>query len=83
MVIHPSITVAVVTHFISSSSSILAMLSNLALLGDVLRGGTSVIMQWRNVVMASILLAAAAWEGANDKEAKEVNTDNKLANSWQ
>ena len=61
MVIHPSITVAVVTHFTSSSSSLLAMSSNLALLGDVLRGGTSVGVQLRNIVMAqvwSIVLAA-------------------------
>ena len=81
MVIHPSITVAVVTHFISSSSSssLLAMLLNLALLGDLFGGGTSIDVQWRNVVMTpawSTVITVATWEGANKEEAKEVNADN-------
>ena len=42
MVIHSPNTLTVVTHFISSSSSLLAMSSNLALLGDIPRGETSV-----------------------------------------
>jgi hypothetical protein len=86
MVIHPSITVAVVTHFISSPSSLLVMLLNLALLGDVLGGGTSVDVPCRNVVMVpawSIVLATAAWEGVNDKEAEEANTDDKPTDAWR
>ena len=85
MVIHLSITVAIVTNFISFSSAILAMLSNSALLGNVLGGGTSVGVRWRNVVVApawSIVLATATWEGANNEEAKEANADDKPPNLW-
>ncbi len=42
MVIHSSTAIAVVTHFILPSSSLLVMSSNSALFGNVLRGGTSV-----------------------------------------
>ena len=76
--------VAIVTHFISSSSSLLAMLLNSTLLGNVLGGRTSVNIHWRNVIMAPVwsIVLAAAWEGANHEEAVEANTDNKPVNSW-
>ena len=85
MVIHPFIIVTAVTQFISSSSSLLVMPLNLALLGDVLGGETSVNVQWRNNLMAqawSIAHSTATWEGANDKETEEGNADNDPANSW-
>ena len=62
------------------------MTSNLALLGKVLGGGTSIDVRWRNFVMApawSIVLAAAARERANKEEAKEANADGKPTNFWR
>jgi hypothetical protein len=60
------------------------MPSFLVLLYNALRGGMSVDLRWRNVVMApawAIVLAAAA-ANDNDKETEEANADDEPVDSW-